>query len=196
MQNLRSISSSVRILIPVAAICVLLPLSLGAFREGPLPNMTGGFGEPTCRSCHFDNDLNAPGGRLTVTGVPTTYTPGRSYAITVTLKRENLVRGGFELGARFASGEQRGRQAGMWRIDAGRLQTVVSKVDPGLAFVQHTLAGTTAPAAGSISWTMDWVAPEDAGPVQFNVAANATNDDNSPLGDFVYVAESVSKPRD
>ncbi len=184
-----------RILIPVTLLCALLPLSLAAFREGPLPNVTGGFGEPTCRSCHFDNDLNAPGGRLTVTGVPTTYTPGRSYAITVTLERKDLVRGGFELAARFASGEQTGRQAGMWSISGPRIQTVVSKTDPGLAFVQHTAAGTVAAPSGSISWTMEWTAPDEKTPVQFNVAANAANDDNSPLGDYIYVGEAITKPR-
>jgi hypothetical protein len=185
----------VRILIPVSVLSLVVPLSLTAFREGPLPNMTGGFGEPTCRSCHFDNDLNAPGGRLTLTGVPPTYTPGRGYAITVTLTRKDLTRGGFELGARFASGTERGRQAGMWRIEGSRLQTVASKTDSGLVFVQHTKEGTVAAPPGSITWMMEWVAPDETVPVQFNVAANATNDDNSPLGDFIYLAEAVAKPR-
>jgi hypothetical protein len=37
-------------------------------------------------------------------------------------------------------------------------------------------------------WTMEWTAPSTgAGPVQFNVAANASNNDDSPLGDFIYM---------
>lgn len=184
-----------RMLLPVAALCTLVPLSLAGFREGPLPNMTGGFGDQTCRSCHFDNEVNAPGGRLSLSGVPPTYTPGRSYAIAVGLGREKLVRGGFELSARFASGAEAGRQAGMWRIEAGRLQTVASQTDPGLVFVQHTLAGTVAETPGSITWRMEWQAPEERAAVQFNAAANASNDDNSPLGDFIYTAEVVSRPR-
>jgi len=35
------------------------------FPDGPPPAHTGGFGEPTCRACHFDGDLNAEGGGLT-----------------------------------------------------------------------------------------------------------------------------------
>ena len=53
------------------------PLSLTAFREGPLPNMTGGFGEPSCHQCHLDNPIDAPGGRVTIAGVPPVYAPGR-----------------------------------------------------------------------------------------------------------------------
>jgi hypothetical protein len=183
----------VRILIPVGALCLLAPLSLVAFREGPLPNMTGGFGEPNCHSCHFGNDLNDPGGRLTLAGVPTAYTPGRTYEITVGLKRKELVRGGFELAARYASGERHGQQAGTWRIEGPRLQTVASKSGPELVFVQHTTEGTVAVPPGALIWTVQWTAPEKSGPVQFNVAANASNDDNSPLGDFIYLAASLSK---
>lgn len=182
-----------RILIPLCALCLLVPLSLVAFREGPLPNMTGGFGEPNCQSCHFGHDLNDPGGRLSLTGVPTAYSPGRTYAITVGLKRKELARGGFELAARYASGQQQGQQAGIWRIEGPRLQTVASKSGPALVFVQHTAAGTLAVPPGALTWTVQWSAPEKSGPVQFNVAANASNDDNSPLGDFIYLAESLSR---
>lgn len=175
--------------------CVLLPLSLAAFREGPLPSMTGGFGEPTCRSCHFGNDLNEPNGRLMVTGVPTVYTPAGDYGITVTLTRKDLARGGFEMATRFASGPRAGQQAGTWHLSGSRIQTVTSKTDTSLIFVQHTLEGTKAVPPGSIVWRMEWTAPEERTPVQFNVAANASNDDNSPLGDFIYTAESTSNPR-
>jgi hypothetical protein len=36
--------------------------SAAAFKEGPYPNVTGGFGEQSCRLCHLDNPLNAPAG--------------------------------------------------------------------------------------------------------------------------------------
>jgi hypothetical protein len=37
-------------------------------------------------------------------------------------------------------------------------------------------------------WTFRWTAPADAPgrAVVFHVAANAANDDDSPLGDFIY----------
>jgi len=127
---------------------------------------------------------------------PPLYAPGRSYPVTVTLQKAGLERGGFEIVARFASGPRRGRQAGAWRIpDDGRLRMVTSTGDTSLLFVQHTTAGTTTAQPGTISWTMEWKAPMDTAPVQFNVAANATNDDNSPIGDYIYAAQRITRRR-
>ncbi|PYR73291.1 MAG: hypothetical protein DMF86_20825 [Acidobacteria bacterium] len=172
------------------------PLSLTAFREGPLPNMTGGFGEPSCHQCHLDNPIDAPGGRVTIAGVPPVYAPGREYAVTVTLTRAAMERGGFEIASRFADGEQKGRQAGGWRTATPRLQIVPSQSDPALLFVQHTTAGTVTSTPGSISWTMTWIAPATrSASVEFDVAANASNDDASPLGDFIYLARVLAEAR-
>jgi hypothetical protein len=177
-----------RILIPIAAALLALPLSLVAFREGPLPNMTGGFGEANCHQCHLDNPIDAPGGRVTLEGVPAVFEREREYKITVTLTRAGVERGGFEIAARFAEGPNRGKQAGTWHVEGGRLQTIASQTDPALIFVQHTTAGTKADTPGTISWAMTWTAPaRNDSPVIFNVAANASNDDASPLGDFIYL---------
>jgi hypothetical protein len=178
--------------IVVLAAAIMLSM---AFKEGPYPNVTGGFGEQTCRLCHFDNPLNAPGGSLTLAGVPATFTPGVAYPITVTLAREDMRRGGFEIAARFASGKQKGHQAGAWKLTDNRTQLIPGAVDKALTFVQHNLAGSRTPTAGSSSWTIEWTAPPDASaPVQFNVAANASNNDDSPLGDYIYVRSTRSMP--
>lgn len=179
----------------MAALFLAATLALAAYREGPLPNMTGGFGEPSCQSCHFDNPVNAPGGSVTLDGIAGRFVPGRDYDLTVTLKRDGLRRGGFEMSARFAGGADRGKQAGTWRAPAPRLQIVPSATNPSLMFVQHTTAGTLCAQPGSTSWTMTWIAPAAAsGAVQFNVAANATNDDASPLGDYIYLIEKRANP--
>jgi hypothetical protein len=171
-----------------------LPLALVVFKEGPLPNMTGGFGEPSCHSCHLDNPVNAPGGRVAMGGIPPRFEAGRQYQITVELSRNNLRRGGFELSARFDAGRMRGRQAGIWRPLDSRAQVQPSR-DKRLLFVQHTAAGTIAADRGSLQWTVEWTAPPTASaPVQFNVAGNASNDDASPLGDWIYLSESTSSP--
>ena len=183
-----------RILIPIAAVLVSLTVVLGAYREGPLPDMTGGFGDSTCRSCHFDGALDAPGGRLAVSGVPVAYTPGRSYTIKVTLSRKGMERAGFEIAARFAAGADTGRQAGAWSVSSdGRVQMVKGQRDPALLFVQHAAAGSAVKPPGFSSWTMEWTAPSSNAPVRFNCAANAANDDASPMGDFIYLAERVAK---
>jgi hypothetical protein len=170
---------------------LILPFGVLAFKEGPYPNVTGGFGDQTCHVCHFDNALNTKGGALAVVA-PRSYETGRTYTITVKLNHADMDRGGFEISARFASGRERGQQAGTWRATDGRVQLVPS-ADGRLQFAQHTLAGSRLRTAGEQSWTIEWTAPQRAaGPVQFNAAGNAANGDDSPLGDFIYVTAARS----
>jgi hypothetical protein len=63
-------------------------------------------------------------------------------------------------------------------------------------YAQHTALGTLAAARGTITWRLEWIAPSDAdAPVTIHVAANASNDDESPLGDYIYTAEiEVGRP--
>ena len=185
-----------RILVPTLLFLIGVPFALTAYKEGPFPNMTGGFGDRTCHSCHFDNPVNAPGGTLTVTGVPSTYAVGQTYAITVTLARQGMTRGGFEIAARFAGGRAKAKQAGAWRLLDQRAQLIPSQIDPSLRFVQHTLAGSKAMNPGVNAWTIDWTAPPASdGPIQFNVAGNASNEDDSALGDFIYLKTLRSTSR-
>jgi hypothetical protein len=172
-----------------------LPLAGLAFKEGPYPNVTGGFGEQSCHLCHLDNPVNAPGGQLEIEGAPSAYAAGETYRITIAISREGLRRGGFEIAARFAGGKLRGRQAGRWKPLDDRVQLIPGAVDKTLTFVQHTLAGSRAPAPGTNRWTIEWEAPPaPAGPIQFNVAANASNNDDSALGDYIYVKAVRSVP--
>jgi hypothetical protein len=184
-----------RILILLALFLISLPFAAFAFKEGPYPNVTGGFGEQSCHLCHLDNDVNAPGGRLDVAGVPPTYVAGETYQIAVMLSRSGMRRGGFEIAARFTNGKQKGKQAGTWRVTNDRMQLIPGAADPSLTFVQHNLAGSRVVSTGTNSWTLDWTAPSPAAaPVLFNVAANASNNDDSPLGDYIYVKAIRSVP--
>jgi hypothetical protein len=170
-------------------------LGVSAFKEGPYPNVTGGFGEQTCHLCHLDNPVNAPGGAVALDGIPPAFTPGQTYSITVAIHRQGLRRGGFEIAARFAGGKQKGRQAGSWRLTDARAQLIPGAVDKALTFVQHNQTGSRAATPGANTWTMEWTAPPaETGAVQFNVAANASNNDDSPLGDFIYVKAVRSAP--
>ena len=188
-----------RIVIPAAVFLISLPLAALAFKEGPYPNVTGGFGEQSCHLCHLDNPVNAPGGILTLTCVPRDYVPGQTYEVTVSIARTGMRRGGFEIAARFAGGKQKGKQAGSWKVPDARLQLIPGAVDKSLTFVQHNLMGSRSATPGSNAWTIEWTAPSLAsGPVstvQFNVAANASNDDDSPLGDYIYLKMIRSAPQ-
>lgn len=170
------------------------PAILTAYREGPLPAMTGGFGEQTCRTCHFDNAANGEGGSLRIEGVPDAYTPGREYAITIEILRPETKRGGFEMAARFAEGPLKGQQSGMLRAVGDRTQ-IVRAPGSDVQYVQHTKAGSELASVGRGRWTVHWTAPDGAlAAVIFNIAANASNDDASPLGDFIYTAARTSRP--
>src|SRR6202008_1507308 len=115
---------SVRILYLLVALLLFLPLSARAFKEGPYPNVTGGFGEQSCHLCHLDNPLNEPGGSVEISGLPAAFKAGDVYPVTITLRREGLRRGGFEIAARFAAARQRGKQAGAWRVTDARAQLI------------------------------------------------------------------------
>jgi hypothetical protein len=68
--------------------------------------------------------------------------------------------------------------------------------DGTLSFAQHTAAGTLGTTRGALQWSVEWIAPAHApAPVQFDTAANASNDDASPLGDFIYTDEQSSKSK-
>jgi len=165
-----------------------------AFVEGPLPGMTGGFGEPTCRQCHFDHPLNAAPGSVALSGVPEHYTPGRTYALVLTLRHPEMARGGFQVAARWADGDAAGRQAGRWVATGPGVQTIPAP-SGGVVYLQHTRAGTAIATAGEIRWTLRWVAPGATGSaVAFHAAVNAANDDDSPLGDYIYTATARTEP--
>ncbi len=163
------------------------------YPEGPPAAHTGGFGEPTCHRCHFDQPMNFLGGSLRLVGVPEVYRAGARYTLTVELARSAMQRGGFQVSARFADGARGGRQAGrLGRLD-DRVE-VVRDDSSAVQYAHHTEAGTTLAAPDTMRWRVVWTAPETASArVVFHLSANAANDDASEFGDFVYVAEGVSR---
>lgn len=161
--------------------------------HGPPIGHTGGFGEPTCHACHSSEDLNAPGGRLTVEGLPASYEPGREYDVRIVLTRVDMRRAGFQLTLRYAAGDSAGRQAGTVQGSLPRA-VVVTERSSGIAYAQQTMEGSGL-AGGTTSWTVRWVAPRPArGLVVLHVAANAGNDDNSPIGDYTYADSARAVP--
>ena len=171
---------------------VLLATSAAGYREGPPSAHTGGFSEGTCQGCHFDNDLNDAGGSLTIDGVPAEFTSADRYRLNITLARSGLAAAGFQLAVRVAEGAEAGRQAGTLTATDDRVQ-VVSNADTGIVYAQHTEAG--AKASDSATWSVEWVPGRRTAVVVFHVTANATNDDASEFGDFVYTARKSSRPR-
>jgi hypothetical protein len=189
------ISAMARV-VALAGALVLIAIAPGvlrSFAEGPFPGFTGGFKEPTCQQCHFGHELNEPGGSITLSGVPPKYRPGEVYTITVSLEKAGLEKAGFQLTARFASGGTAGRDAGRLEAAGDGVQ-LVQNADKSVTYLQHTPAGTKTPTPGRFSWQVRWIAPENGSDrVEFDVAANASNADDSPLGDYIYTAKATAR---
>lgn len=167
----------------------LLPVIVLAYSSGPLPGMTGGFGEPTCAQCHHGQP---PADKALSIVAPKTYRAGETYRVRVTLARPGLEVGGFEVAARYRSGAESGSQAGELSAADGRTQIVAGK---GVQYAQHTETGSRARKPGALTWVVVWRAPaKAAGEVIFHAAANASNGDSSALGDTIYTATAVTRP--
>lgn len=155
--------------------------------DGPF---TGGFGEQTCHSCHFDYDLNREEGSLSVTGIDETFIPGENHEITVTVESEQLEVGGFQITARHKDGSQ----AGEFIWDGDRLMLTPS-ISDDIQYLQHSDNGTRPTGDQEVSWSFTWQAPdENSKTVIVNIASNAGNDDDSAFGDWIYVKELTTSP--
>lgn len=143
---------------------------------------TGGFGEQTCHSCHFDFPLNYEEGNLSLSGIPRTYRAGQQYIFTITVHRKNLSKAGFQVSARFRDSTQ----AGQFFVNNENIQFTTPN-DSLLQYLQHTAAGTDPVLPDEHSWSFQWQAPKrDLNTVIFNISANAANGDASEFGDYIY----------
>jgi hypothetical protein len=170
---------------------------LFAYVTGPDPAMNGIFGPTqTCAvaGCHTGNPVNASGGSVTVTGLPDQWTPGQTYALTVTIQRPGQRLFGYELSAVVdATNQQAGTLTpGSARskivCGGGTLATSTFPANCGLStsiqYAEHVDARTV-----TSSYPVNWTAPDTAvGTVRFNVAGNAANGDITNQGDFIYTA--------
>lgn len=145
---------------------------------------TGGFGEDSCHSCHFDYDLNPGDGSLEIIA-PDLYRPGEPHEIEINVQREDIGKAGFQMTARFENGSQAGR------FELNDKLTETPGIDNELQYIQHGIGEVTA-EGGSKTWAVIWNAPEEkTGPVYLNIAVNAANGDDSEFGDWIYVDELV-----
>lgn len=177
-----------------AALAALAAAPAGGIRDvfpdHPPVAHTGGFGEPTCRACHFGEALNDPAGSLALRGAPEAYGPGGRHRITVVLERAGMAAGGFQLAARCEDGSQAGELA---PADARRV-AVAEDANTGVRYAHQTAEGVEPGQAGRAEWAVEWIAPAaGCGAVRFDAAANAGNGDDSSLGDHVYAGSTQSR---
>ena len=172
----------VAIAISVLLMALLVTAARAAYDARPPLAHTGGFGEPSCRACHFDGPTRPPEA-LSLGGVPDRYQPGLVYDLEVSIRDATARVGGFQLAARVAEGPHAGTQAGTLCPLDTRVDVVADTVT-GVQYASHAGAAR----ADSLRWQLSWQAPpEDVGAVIFHVAANSANDDDSMLGDVIIL---------
>jgi hypothetical protein len=161
------------------------------YAEGAPPGFSGGFKEDSCHACHFHEQPNSGGGRVTIEGMPASFEAGQRYTLAVTLTRAGMKRAGFQLAARF---KDSGAQAGTLAPGPGEGERVAVENQGGVQYAGQRKAGSSLSAADAAHWTIEWIAPDHGGPVIVHVSANAANGNESADGDFVYTATSESAP--
>jgi hypothetical protein len=175
---------------------VLGPVILvAAFRTGPPPRFTGGFGEETCQYCHWEFEMSSDTAVFHVAGLPDEYVPRQTYELDVIVTKDGLGASGFQLAIRFVEGESAGSSAGT--LESTSARTSVEKDEKsGVAYAQHRLEGITPQAAGRATWRIRWTAPGGGGTVRLDAAANAGDGDKSEMGDRVYTFTRTSTAAD
>ena len=110
------------------------------------------------------------------------YIPGQTYTITVKLDDSKMGLCGFEL-----TSETHFDKVGVFQnIDGEGTQTLNSGRS-----VTHTYLSNT-PTNGSKTWKVNWVAPEQyTNQVNFYVACNAANGNESSTGDQIYLSSYI-----
>ncbi len=139
----------------------------------------GGF---TCAGCHGGG--TTAGGSVVLTGAPSTYVLGATYALTLKITDPDAVLGGFQVMA-YGSG---GAGIGTFSYPTGTNQ-------PGgiAGLIGHST--TRAFSMGMATWTFNWTAPSSGNQqVTFYFVGNATNGNGGSSGDAVYASSTASIP--
>ncbi|MFN0189502.1 MAG: choice-of-anchor V domain-containing protein [Bacteroidia bacterium] len=174
----------VLILIPSA----ILVFTSSMFKQTGIAGKTGSPGEATCQSCHSDFALNSGPGTISISNFGMNnwqYVPGQTYPITVTVSQLGAPKFGFGLECLTSSNQN----AGSLTIIDPTATKLLGKVVNGVNRINatHVLNGTY--SLDSRSFVVNWTAPPaGTGTVKFYFAGNATNDDVSTSGDYIYTS--------
>lgn len=167
---------------------------------GPPLGFTGAPGEGTCVGCHYTygqpNPANS-GGKVEITGLPVSYTPGQSYTVTVTVSHSMARAWGFELTAL----DTNGSSTAIGALTVTNATTVLKRDSNASGKLRTYLshngeAGVAQGKTGSNSWSFSWTAPAAvAGDITFYAVGNAANNQISPEDDYIYTASiKVTSP--
>ena len=177
---------------------VLLVSTFSFFRLLSNPNCPTGYTNApalnsttarNCTSCHGDYLLNAIGGGITVTGLPSTYTPGASYPFSIKITHASSDRKvwGFSIKAIDTTTHA---VVGTWTTS--NANTSIKNTAGSTSYeLSHANAATTSAGANTYTYSnLTWTAPTTPTTIQekikFYVSAVAGNSSNDETGDYVY----------
>lgn len=164
---------------------------LAALPTGAPPGMSGAPGDNTCTSCHGGNPNTGQGSVTLTFANGTTYTPGQTQRVTVTITDPNGRRWGFQASPRVVSETPTGAGA----LIASNSNVRIAGTSGTLQWITHTLAGTRPGTQGPASFEFDWTAPDtNVGDVRMYVAANAANNSDGNRGDSIYTTSVTLTP--
>jgi uncharacterized protein (TIGR03437 family) len=195
-----------RILIAKSLVVLsVIPILIHAHEAGPDPAKSGAPGESTCNEigCHVGTGLNAGPGSVKINTESSSYIPGVTQRISVTISDPVQRRWGFQLTARRGS-DSKTRAGILTPIDgttqivcaASNLVEVRCTAEPTLQYIEHTLQGNiiTAPGAGN-TFRFDWTPPAtDVGNIILYAAGNAANGNSLESGDRIYTTTATLTP--
>ena len=149
---------------------ILSVLLAGSTLLGNSSNPPNGYhGESSnCASCHSGN-LNTGDGSISISGLPSTYTPGQTYDLALTVLGTNSRGYGFQFMPKVNG------------ITSGSLTALSSDMAIESGAAEHR--GTSSSGV----WNFQWTAPAtDEGTVTFYASGLATGGSSGNGGDYVY----------
>lgn len=173
-----------------SAALLFCPALLFSYSTGPDPRLSGASGDQTCVVCHGGTPLNGGGGKVALaSSAGSTYAPGQTQTLTLTITDSKARVYGFQITARLVSDLVNG-QAGDFTPGPSQLVlcddstpkngSACSSSAP-VQFIEHHSPSQS----NTISVT--WTPPSsNVGPVTIYAAANAANGDGRPTGDHIY----------
>ncbi len=151
---------------------------------GAPPGRTGAPPGTDCTACHLGTANSGSGNVRIEFSSGSSYVPGQTYKVRVTLTDPVAQRWGFEVTGRM--GADRLTKSGTFAIDDST-RTQFSPGSTAGEYVTHTSAGTSPGTSGSSTWEVNWTAPPvGSGPVTFYAAGNAANNNGANTGDLIY----------
>ena len=162
---------------------ILLSLMFYSYSDNPPNGKTGAPGEGSCTDCHSANG-GGYNGNLMITGIPVLIEAGETYTVTVTTAYTNgsPVKSGFQMVCLNSSNNNSGT------FSNPSVNTTLT-TSGGRTYFEHNPARNFN-GAGSLSWTVDWTAPNgpDGMVITFYANSMIANGNNGTGGDDMVSA--------